>query len=42
MKSIEVKALVNHQGELTVQIPSNLQPGEYQAVLIVEIPEINN
>ena len=38
MKTIEVEALVNHEGNLTVQLPSNLKEGKYQAVLIVQIP----
>lgn len=38
MKTIEVEALVNHEGNLMVQVPSNLKEGQYQAVLIVEIP----
>ena len=41
MKTIEVEALVN-QNELTVNIPSNLKSGKYQAVLIIEIPHQDN
>ena len=31
MKTIEVEAFVNNEGQLTVQVPSNLTEGQYQA-----------
>jgi hypothetical protein len=42
MKTIEVKAFVNHEGQLTVQVPSNLKEGQYHAVLIIEEPKNEN
>ncbi|AKV69765.1 hypothetical protein VL20_4886 [Microcystis panniformis FACHB-1757] len=42
MKTIEVEAFVNNEGQLTVQVPSNLKEGQYQAVLIIEEPKNEN
>ena len=42
MKTIEVAAFVNNEGQLTVQVPSNLKAGQYQAVLIIEEPKNEN
>jgi hypothetical protein len=42
MKTIEVAAFVNNEGQLTVQVPSNLTEGQYQAVLIIEEPKNEN
>ncbi|CCI20005.1 conserved hypothetical protein [Microcystis aeruginosa PCC 9807] len=42
MKTIEVAAFVNNEGQLTVQVPSNLKEGQYQAVLIIEEPKNEN
>jgi hypothetical protein len=42
MKTIEVEALVNNEGQLTVQVPSNLKEGQYHAVLIIEEPKNEN
>jgi hypothetical protein len=36
MKTIEVS--VDGEGWLTLNIPSNLKPGKYHAVLIIEEP----
>ncbi|ACK64713.1 hypothetical protein PCC8801_0625 [Rippkaea orientalis PCC 8801] len=38
MKTVEVEAFVNNEGQLTVKGFSNLPPGNYQAVLIIEEP----
>jgi hypothetical protein len=42
MKTIEVAGFVNNEGQLTVQVPSNLKEGQYQAVLIIEEPKNEN
>ena len=42
MKTIEVEAFVNNEGQLTVQVPSNLKEGQYHAVLIIEEPKNEN
>ena len=42
MKTIEVEAFVNNEGQLTVQVPSNLKEGQYHAVLIIEEPKKEN
>jgi hypothetical protein len=42
MKTIEVEVFVNNEGQLTVQIPSNLKEGQYHAVLIIEEPKNEN
>lgn len=39
MKTIEVEVFVNNKGQLTVQVPSNLQEGQYHAVLMIEEPK---
>jgi hypothetical protein len=42
IKTIEVEAFVNNEGQLTVQVPSNLKEGQYHAVLIIEEPKNEN
>ncbi|MGK7874019.1 MAG: hypothetical protein AB4426_12115 [Xenococcaceae cyanobacterium] len=38
MKTIEVEAIVTPDGQLTVEIHSDLKPGKYRAALILEAP----
>lgn len=38
LKTIELEALVNSEGHLTLEVPSNLKPGQYHSVLIIEKP----
>lgn len=38
MKTLEVEALVNNEGHVTVEVPSSLKTGKYKAVLIIEQP----
>lgn len=42
MKTLEVEILVNNDGELMLQMPSNLKKGQYKATLIVEVPRQDN
>lgn len=42
MKTIEITATVTEDGKLTVQLPSDIPPGEHQIVLVIDekpVPE---
>lgn len=36
MKTIETTAIVTESGKLTVQLPSDIAPGEYKIVLVID------
>lgn len=36
MKSIQTTAIVKENGKLTVQVPSDIAPGEHQIVLVID------
>ena len=36
MKTIETKATVTKERLLTIQVPSDIEPGEHQVVLVVD------
>ena len=42
MKTIEVEALVNNEGQLTIEVPSTLNEGKYHAILMIEEPTGEN
>ena len=36
MKTIETTAIVTESGKLTVQVPSEITPGEHKVVLVID------
>lgn len=36
MRTIETKAMVTADGEMTVQLPLDIQPGEHSVVVVIE------
>lgn len=36
MRTIETKAIITHDGQMTVQVPADITPGEHRIVLMIE------
>jgi hypothetical protein len=41
MKTIETTATVTPEGMLTIQLPPEIQPGEYEMVIVIDERAIN-